>query len=221
MNYYSVIDDNVRKFEKKVKEVPKLISEIIMPLSPDVANFIASIDIDSPVILTFSFICFVVHCITSFIKPNFSLIYCSVFSFYSHDFKLFSLLTLFKQFSHIIGHSSWDHLYGNLVHILLVGPSCEKEYGPTSLLGIILLTAITSGLAHNIIGQRNSCQLGASGIVFMLILLNSLSDKKSGKMPFTFILQASIWIWKEVIAGLFYKDSTSHHAHLVGAAVGL
>lgn len=196
-------EETVSSFCKFVKNLPAHLAAAVKPQSAKAASFIEKIDIDSPVILTFAFICFIVHVITSLVYRDFSLVYFSVLTFNSRDFRLFSILTLFKEVSHVFGHSSWDHITGNLVHILLVGPACEAEYGAASLIKIILLTSLTSGLAHNIVGISNSSQLGASGIVFMLILLNSLLNTKAGKIPLTFIIQGSIWIWKEVISGKF------------------
>jgi membrane associated rhomboid family serine protease len=50
-----------------------------------------------------------------------------------------------------------------------VGPSCEREFGAFNLVKIMLWTALVSGLAHMLLGPANAIQLGASGVVFMLM----------------------------------------------------
>lgn len=84
----------------------------------------------------------------------------------------------------------------------------------------MLWTAVASAIAHIAMGPANAVQLGASGIVFMLILLNSLVEAKLGRIPLTFVCQVVIWCYKEVYAHLFAHDGVSHLAHLSGAFVG-
>ena len=57
---------------------------------------------------------------------------------------------------------------------LVIGPPLEERYGSRVLLTGILLTALISGLLQTVLFP-NSALLGASGIVFMLIMLSSLS----------------------------------------------
>ena len=76
-----------------------------------------------------------------------------------------------------------------------------------------------------IFAGRQSVQLGASGVVFMFILLNSLLRLKSGTIPMTFILQLLLWCNKEIVAQMLVTSgsktsSISHIAHLTGAFVG-
>ena len=57
--------------------------------------------------------------------------------------------------------------------------------------------------------DRQSVQLGASGIVFMFILLNSLLRLKSGTIPMTFILQLLLWCNKEIVAQVLVTTGSS------------
>ena len=43
-------------------------------------------------------------------------------------------LTYVRLFTHSIGHENWDHLVGNFLYILLVGPMIEEKYGSINLL---------------------------------------------------------------------------------------
>jgi Rhomboid family len=62
--------------------------------------------------------------------------------------------------------------------------------------------------------------LGASGVCFAFILLNSLVSAKRGKLPLSFVLTAIWWLGDELIDFFFSGDGVSHHAHLVGGIVG-
>ena len=62
--------------------------------------------------------------------------------------------------------------------------------------------------------------LGASGVVFALILLSSLTSIKEGEIPLTFILVAVIYIGQQIFQGVFIKDNVSNLTHIVGGVVG-
>ena len=51
-------------------------------------------------------------------------------------------------FTHILGHASWEHLLGNFMLILLIGPILEERHGSLALLVMILVTALVTGLAN-------------------------------------------------------------------------
>ena len=120
-------------------------------------------------------------------------------------------------FGHILGHASWAHLLGNFMLILLLGPILEERHGSLQLLIMILVTALVTGLANMAFSGNNL--LGASGIVFMMILLASMANVRGGEIPLTFIAVAVIYMGGEVVHS-FDKDGVSHMAHLVGGSVG-
>jgi GlpG protein len=123
----------------------------------------------------------------------------------------------FSIFGQTLGHANVEHLIGNLSFILLLGPVVEKKFGSKLLLLMMLTTAITTAIIHILF--FNTYLLGASGIVFMLIILTSLVDIKNKEIPLTFILVAFIFVGKEVL-GTFNNDNISHTAHIIGGAVG-
>ena len=94
----------------------------------------------------------------------------------------------------------------------------EEKYGSTNLLFMILITAVITAIINTII-SRNAL-LGASGIVFMLIIMGSFVNIQAGKIPLTLILVFIFYIVNEIIAGLFKKDNVSHLGHLIGAICG-
>jgi membrane associated rhomboid family serine protease len=46
--------------------------------------------------------------------------------------------------THILGHASWNHLLGNFMLILLIGPILEERFGSLRLLVMILITALVT-----------------------------------------------------------------------------
>jgi len=104
--------------------------------------------------------------------------------------------------------------------MLLVGPSSEAVFGSINMIYIMVIVAISSAWAHILIGQPHTRQLGASGICFAVILFNSMTSAKRGKIPVSFVLTALWWLGDEFIDLLFAGDGVSHHAHLVGGIVG-
>ena len=72
--------------------------------------------------------------------------------------------------------------------------------------------------ANHISGKKKI--LGASGIVFMLIVMSSFVNIEAGKIPITLVLIFIFYIVNEIADGFFKKDNISHMAHLVGALCG-
>lgn len=95
------------------------------------------------------------------------------------------------------------------------------------MMKIMFVTAIASSLAHIWFGASSTLQLGASGIVFMQILLSSLIEVKHGRIPLTFVVQGALWCYKEValcVRQVWCTDSgdgVSHIAHVSGAVCGV
>lgn len=169
------------------------------------------ITFNAPVILTFSLVCAGVLFLTNFLN-----IFTTSFVLIPEwDFSSFGWY--FRLMSHTVGHADSEHLMGNLAFILLLGPIVEEKYGAKKLILMILATGIITALLHLTFFSHGL--LGASGIVFMLILLVSLVNFKNKEIPLTFILIVIIYIGKEVI-GSFNADNVSHFAHIIGGIVG-
>ena len=139
--------------------------------------------------------------------------------FSSYRSSLLSPLTYVRFFTHILGHSDWKHFSNNFLYILLIGPMIEEKYGTINLLIMILITAGTTGIINHIIGRKRI--LGASGIVFMLIMMSSFVNIEAGKIPITLILMFICYIVNEVIDAVFKKDDVSHSGHILGAIFGV
>jgi len=175
---------------------------------------------NSPVALTFSIICtvvFVMNVITyGAIEPYFSL---------APSFNYESVKQYFTLFSYILGHAFktsdgsiyYDHLLGNLTFVLLLGPILEEKYGSIELLQMIIVTALLTAIINIVFFDTGI--VGASGIVFMFIILSSFTNMKKGGIPLTFILIMILYIGKEVINS-FSPSNISHYGHIAGGIIG-
>lgn len=172
------------------------------------------ISFNSPVVLTFSIVC-LVALILNYITNGWS--NWTFFSVYRSS--LFSPLTYIRFFGHAIGHADWSHFLGNIMYILILGPLLEEKYGSANMLFIMLSTSLITGLA-SFIFFPNVCLLGASGIVFALILLSSFTSIKEGSIPLTFIFVAVLYIGEQIYLGVSVDDNISNFGHILGGICG-
>ncbi len=173
-------------------------------------------DYNSPVILTYFFICLIILLIDKLCKGKFS---ATFFTTYKND-SLLNPLAYFKLISHSLGHTDWDHLYSNFIKILLIGPLIEEKYGSINLLIAMIITSLIIGIINKLFGKGGI--LGASGVAYMLILLSSFVNMENGKIPITLTLIILFFVVDEVIK-LFRrkKDGVSHLGHITGAICGV
>jgi GlpG protein len=128
-------------------------------------------------------------------------------------------LMYIRLFTHVLGHSGFPHLIGNLTLILLLAPALEEKYGITSLLLVVLATALITGIFHNLIFP-STFLLGASGVVFAMIMMTSFTGFKEGEIPLTFILVALLYIGGQIWEGITVQDNISNLTHILGGLVG-
>ena len=142
----------------------------------------------------------------------------NILLFSSYRSSIFNPLTYLRLITHIFGHASWSHFMNNFLYILLIGPMIEEKYGSINLIIMILSTAVITGILNTLFSKKRI--LGASGIVFMLIVLSSFVNITVGKIPVTLILICIFYVVNEIISGIFKKDDISHIGHLIGAICG-
>ena len=172
------------------------------------------ISFNSPVILSFTILCFLVMILNIITRGFTNQIFFSVYRS-----SLLSLWTYVRFFGHVLGHAGWSHFFGNITLILVVGPLLEEKYGSANMLFVVLATALTTGVVHFIFFPRVML-LGASGVVFAMILLSSFTCVKEGEIPLTFILVAVIYIGQQVYEGIFVQNNVSNLTHILGGMVG-
>lgn len=172
------------------------------------------ISFNSPVILGFTAICLVALLMDFITSGAANKLFFSVY----HS-SLLNPLTYLRFFGHVVGHAGWEHFIGNIMLILIVGPLLEEKYGSMNILFVIMATALITGLI-NYIFFPDIRLLGASGVVFALILLSSFVSIKTGEIPMTFILVALIYLGQQIYDGFFVKDNISNLTHITGGVVG-
>lgn len=123
-------------------------------------------------------------------------------------------------FTHVIGHANWPHLVANFSFILLIGPILEELYGSLSLVIMMCITALVTGVLNVLFFSSNL--LGASGVVFMMILLASFTNFSKGEIPLTFILVLILYLGRELFHsfGNNSEANISEFAHIVGGFIG-
>ena len=129
-------------------------------------------------------------------------------------------LTYVRFIGHVLGHADYEHYMGNMLLLLLVGPGLEEKYGSGTMVWMILVTALVTGLVHFVFFP-GSALLGASGVVFMMIVLSSFTAMRRGEIPVTLILVVIFYLGGEIMDGLFKKDNISQITHIVGGLCGL
>lgn len=129
-------------------------------------------------------------------------------------------LTYVRFIGHVLGHADYEHYMGNMLLLLLVGPGLEEKYGSGTMVWMILVTALVTGLVHFVFFP-SSALLGASGVVFMMIVLSSFTAMRRGEIPVTLILVVIFYLGGEIMDGLFKKDNISQITHIVGGLCGL
>ena len=139
--------------------------------------------------------------------------------FMSYHSSLLNPLTYLRFFTHVLGHSGWDHFIGNMAYLLLLGPMLEEKYSSKKVLIVILVTAFVTAIINYIFFPQIAI-CGASGVVFAMILMTSFTSFKEGEIPLTFILVAIIYLGKEIFDGIFIQDDISNLSHILGGVVG-
>jgi membrane associated rhomboid family serine protease len=170
---------------------------------------------NAPVVLTYTFISAAVLILTETVLPSLTRYWFAVGG--RGSFSPLSVRNWLCLFTHVIGHSSWSHLFSNFAFILLIGPILEETYGSSPLLLMITLTAMVTG-ALNVLFFTTGL-MGASGVVFMMILLASFTNFSEGEIPITFILVMLLYLGREVFNS-FSSNNISEFAHIVGGFCG-
>ena len=170
---------------------------------------------NAPAVLVFSLACLVVLLLDYLLNGSLTRLLFSV-----RRSSLLDPLTYVRMFGHVLGHADWSHLLGNVMYILILGPMLEEKYGTSNIIFLMLATALITGLLHFIFFP-GSALLGASGIVFAMILLSSITRSGGGDgIPVTFILVAALYIGQQVYDAFMVQGNISYMAHIVGGIVG-
>jgi len=172
---------------------------------------------NAPTVLSFSLLCALVLFLASVFFPHLIENWFMVpgrNNFHANSFK--NWVTLI---THVIGHAHWAHLISNFTLILLIGPMLEERYGSSTLFFMILITALVTGILNALL--FNTYLMGASGVVFMMILLSSFTNFTKGEIPLTFIFVLILYLGVQIFnRSSAEKDNISHFAHIIGGLCG-
>jgi rhomboid protease GluP len=168
---------------------------------------------NAPVVLTFALLALLVHLADRQTGGTLAPAYFAALP----DFDFKSFWSWFRLVSHTLGHKDMAHLAANFAVILLIGPILEEKHGGKALLLMIVITALVTGVLNTLF--FNTGLMGASGAVFMMILLGSFANHRPGEIPLTFLLVVGLYLAGEVSAA-FAEDGVSQFAHILGGLCG-
>lgn len=129
----------------------------------------------------------------------------------------FDPLAFVRMFTYVLGHADFNHWLANATLLLIVGPMIEEKYGGVKTLLLILITAFSTALINNLLFTTGI--MGASGVVFAMVLLSSFASYEKGSVPLTLVLLAVILIGGQIVAA-FQPDGISQFAHIFGGLIG-
>ena len=132
-------------------------------------------------------------------------------------FNFSSFLDYVRLFTHVLGHSDWNHFLSNMAFILLLGPVIEERYGSPIVVLMMSITALVTGVLNACFSPTQL--LGSSDIAFMMILLTSFTSITKKEIPLSFILVLVLNIGREILnSGINQNISTL--AHIAGGICG-
>jgi rhomboid protease GluP len=126
-------------------------------------------------------------------------------------------LDYLRLLTYVLGHRDWLHLMSNFSFVLLIGPVLEEKYRSGAILLMLLATALATGILNVLLFKAGL--MGASGIVFMLILLSSFTNIRAGEVPLTFILVVALFLARELL-NAFGQEDISQLAPILGGFCG-
>ena len=175
---------------------------------------VLKISYNAPVTLTFALLCLLALALNGLTggwttSHLFSVYRCS----------LADPLAFVRFFGHVLGHANLSHRVGNLGLLLVLGAGLEDRYGSFSVFWAIVFTALVSGLIHFVFFPGTAL-LGASGVVFMMILLSAFGGMKSGTIPLTLIFVFLFYLGGELWDAIFVQDDVSQLTHIIGGLCG-
>lgn len=183
----------------------------------DIGNYLNNIQFDynSPVIITYLVLSIIAWFLNTITRGKTNKLF-----FSSYRSSILNPLTYIRLITHSIGHKDLEHLIHNFLFILLIGPMVEEKYSSLNLIIMLVITSLVIALFNIIF--NNYMILGASGNVYMLIVLSSFSNITEGKIPLTLILILIFYITSEVQKSLIEGNKKVYHdGHLIGAICGI
>lgn len=172
---------------------------------------------NAPVTFSFALICVLVMLLDQYVFPGFVGAYLSA---PGADFNPSQPSHYFAILLYVFGHESWTHLWNNFLFLLLLGPILEEKYTPKPLLMMMFSTALVTGIFNILMKQPPL--VGASSLVFMMIMLVSFARTKAGDIPVSVILIFVLFLLAELTRGAQNTNpAVSNLAHILGGVCGM
>ena len=131
----------------------------------------------------------------------------------------FSIFWVIRLFGHTLGHANLTHYVSNMTLFLLLGPQLEARYGSKNLLEMIGISSVVASI-FQMVFFSDVMLLGASGLVFMMIILTSAVNLRQGEIPLSMILIVIIYLGSEIVDAFTLNDNISHLTHILGGICG-
>ena len=136
---------------------------------------------------------------------------------------------LYQFITHQFIHGGVNHIYSNMVALILVGSTVEEYLGKTKFIISYLLCGLAGAISEIYFMKQYSeiddTMAGASGAVFGVIALFALINKDTLKI-FKWNVRFSSFAWGMIISEVwtalqFQKDGIGHFAHIGGIVCGI
>ena len=131
-----------------------------------------------------------------------------------------NLFCVYRSSLHVLGHPDFAAYCSNIVILLVVGPMAEERFGGKRILLAIALTALVTGLVLWFFFP-NGALMGASGVVFMLIVLASFAGMRTGTIPLTLILVLILYLGGEIFQAVTGSAGLAQLTHIAGGVLGM
>ena len=142
----------------------------------------------------------------------------NLFCFYKSS--LSDYLTYPRAVLHVLGNTSLTTCTGNIIILLVIGPAAEERFGSAKVLSAVLLTAIAGALIMWFLFP-DATLMGASGVLFMMMVLASFASMRGGAIPITLILVLILYLGSEVVQAISGQAGLQELTHIAGGVVGM
>ena len=142
----------------------------------------------------------------------------NLFCFYKSS--LSDYLTYPRAVLHVLGNTSLTTCTGNIIILLVIGPAAEERFGSAKVLSAVLLTALAGALIMWFLFPEATL-MGASGVLFMMMVLASFASMRGGAIPITLILVLILYLGSEVVQAISGQAGLQELTHIAGGVVGM
>lgn len=129
-------------------------------------------------------------------------------------------LTYPRFFLHVLGHRILLPTAATSSCCSSSARRAEERFGGKRILLAIALTALVTGLVLWFFFP-NSALMGASGVVFMLIVLASFAGMRTGTIPLTLILVLILYLGSEIFQAVTGTAGLAQLTHIAGGVLGM